>query len=542
MPPAGEGITFFANQMLNLGYDMKFQEVKQQNTALTTEKQVSLATSANNLISDWHSSDYKALVDPDTSEDLGKRTLDNHIGKEKDKINLMRAENPHLANKFDEMAAHQEIVLGNALTQIRRVKLKEYNIAQAQEFIKSESIGVQANPNEKAVDDSINTVHDKINELVSNGSIGADHAMNLRQSYYKDVGEGLIINHPAGADLFFAKYKDQFSPIVLKQFNDQLAKARKKDEVTQALVDLKTRYIDNEEESQYGKGILGALNEIESADFMAKHGEEQTRIIQSSMVTQWRRSEDAYKAGADEITGKLLSKIENGDITKDDILTSGLRTSDQARVISWWNTDIRNKRAEMRMQATEGRERRRELKQAIQEKSEAIAGTIYSSIANGDDVSIEDIYNQIPQGLNPTTARGIAGGLKKLQKDPSIKDAIKVIDTFAKARGFDSDPVKNVVARGNAINDLMTAQKDEGLTGKTLIDRAEQIVIPHKSSWIKGLLNSMFYTGGYLDKIGGNVPQVATPAPVKTVTIDGKEYQDGDFITKDGRRYQVKVK
>jgi len=537
-PTAGEGMMLFGDQMMNIAAQQRAQEVHQENTALMTQKEVDLANSANNMVINWKNSDYGGLIDTETLDDRGKNQTQNFVDQEKDKINAIRTNNPYLADRFDALLAHTEILLNNHYNDIKNVKLKEYNLSQLQSFMNDQSAFVQSNPDEQAVDNSIKNVHGKIDELVSNGTVGADHAMALGQHFYKDVGERLIVTHPAGADLFFAKYKDEFNPVLLKQFNDQLKQVQKRDEVTQTLIDLKTRYIDNNEESAYGKGILGALNEVESSDFMKAHGEEVTRIVQSSMITQWRRQEEAYKAASDEITGKLLVKIENGNVTKDDIFNSGLRTSDQARAFSWWNTKLRSDRGEMRASLAEGRAARMEQKQLTQEKSEAIAGSIYTKLANGDDVSVQDIYDQIPSGLLPTTARGIAGDLTKLQKDPAMKDAIKVIDAFAKARGFDSDATKNLVGRGNAINDLMTAQKEEKLTGKALIDRAEQIVTPMKSNWLKNVLNSMFYTGGYLDRIGGELKSPSPPVIIRTATNPKTGEKVG--LTEEGKWIPVK--
>jgi hypothetical protein len=333
---------------------------------------------------------------------------------------------------------------------------------------------------------------------------------------------------------------DEYKLHALNRIDTATKAIRENNIITQEIVGLKTKYA-AQFPAEPEKAASAAIQEAESPEFIKRVGADKQRVIVSSLTTEWKRLDDAYRIKADEITGKLLQKLDERALTNDDIMNSGLRAADQARIISWRRTEERTDRAEARAARSERREALRDLRIEKAEKNEQIQGELYAKIANGEDVSTQDIYDQIPNGLLPTAARGLASDLQKIQKDPALKEGIKVIDAFAKHNGFDTDKDKNATARGKAITDLREIVTSQGLKGKAIIDAANEIIGPKKESWLKGVIDQLFYTPSYLNKLteGLYSPQPGTGQTfIRTATNPKTGEKIG--LTEDGKWIPIK--
>jgi len=302
------------------------------------------------------------------------------------------------------------------------------------------------------------------------------------------------------------------------------AQAQKEAAITNAIVDVKERYQDPTYESAYGKGVIGAIKEVESAEFIKVHGEAQQRVILSSLTNEYRRQEEEYRNYADETMGSLLTKIGNGGVTYKDIEDSGLRPSDRAKVMVWQRNEDREARRELMAMRSENRQAASEYNRARKEKSDEIAGSIYGQIITGKVQTAADVYGLVEKGLSPAAARGLVGDLQKIQKDPATKDAYKMIDDFAKISSKDQASKDALVGKLNV--ELRTAIATEGLQGQKIIDRAQQMTAVKKVDRL----------GAVLDFFSGKKSVAAAPT---ATTNTPKGYSIGDVVTgRDGGKYK----
>jgi len=310
--------------------------------------------------------------------------------------------------------------------------------------------------------------------------------------------------------------------------------------ITASLVDLKTRYMETPGyKSEYGEGITGAINEVESAKYLKENGEDKQRVVLSSLIQQQARRDREYKDYSDKKVGTASVKIYNKEtLSSGDI--EGLEPPELALIEKIKDYQTRQDRADVRFNESEKRaiesekragrvekrNQRYEEKIATQDRSSEIAGEIRAKILSNQAIDItNDIYKKVgdgkDQGLLIQDANQLNSMLSKVQKDPKYKLGTDVINMALKF-----DPVK----KGQMLLDFYEKVNAEQATGKRIIDIANEMVNPVKESqikkWILGLYDS--WTG---DKV-----------PEKTVTIDGKQYKDGDIVTKDGKSFRVKVK
>jgi hypothetical protein len=187
---------------------------------------------------------------------------------------------------------------------------------------------------------------------------------------------------------------------------------------------------------------------------------------------------------------------------------------------------------EKRAASAERRAKRYEEKIIEQEKSSAIAADIRAKILNNEPIDITtDIYGKVKKdGLIMSDANQLNGMLSKVQKDPKYTLGADVI----KKGVFDA------AQRGRMLLDFYAKVNEEQATGKRVIEIAEELVNPVKENHIKALLM----------RIGGNMMKgdyysitgrLYSTTKSKTVTIDGKEYSDGDIYVKNGKKSIVRV-
>ena len=127
MPTAGEGMMLFADQMMKVAAEQKAKEVHQEDTALTTQKEVDLANSAHELTIGFKNSKYENMVDPETLEDNGQSAIKQWNDQQKAGIEELRSQKPYLADHFDELRTRTLIHLTQNYADIKNEKLKEFN-------------------------------------------------------------------------------------------------------------------------------------------------------------------------------------------------------------------------------------------------------------------------------------------------------------------------------------------------------------------------------------------------------------------------------
>jgi hypothetical protein len=300
---------------------------------------------------------------------------------------------------------------------------------------------------------------------------------------------------------------------------------------------------------------------ISSPDAIKKYGitiETKDKVL-ASIERDRVVTERAYEAFAKEKVGELSNKIyKNLDVTDSEM--EGLRGPDKATVERIRDYQIRQNRAELREKAAEARRERAEDRQrrlderiAKQDKSAAIAGEILAKINENEPIDVrKDIYARIPDGLMWDDVTRLTSAMSKVQKDPRYILGFEVLKNAKRDRIIDAATYGKL-----QLEFRETVARDE-LHGNEIIDLAERLINPQKENAIKAWLNNLFSSMPSdtqptdfteLNMIGPPTQESAESAPVKsaetvvkTVTIDGKEYKDGDEIVKDGKRYRVRVR
>jgi DNA-binding transcriptional ArsR family regulator len=272
------------------------------------------------------------------------------------------------------------------------------------------------------------------------------------------------------------------------------------------------------------KGDIDAIiKEVESPEFLEKHGKKIQQDIRADVTSRAVIQERQYKQYAEQKVGAAAVKIYKGKkITLDD--TKGLRPSELADIEKIQDYQIRQNRAEYRFANQEAR-------LLAVEKSNRIAGEIQAKILNGDEIDRLEIYKQVPNGLDIIQANTLVAMADKVNGDPKYKDGMALIKTAFKNGVIKADDYK-------ATTDKFKQMVDAAGADANAVKIANDLINPKKpnaiAEWLDG---AMRYMGeNYNAKFNKDMPQV------KTITIDGKKYKDGDIIKKDGKSYRVRVK
>jgi len=290
---------------------------------------------------------------------------------------------------------------------------------------------------------------------------------------------------------------------------------------TDTLIKLKNEFPD----------IQKRIEHLESPEFVKSLGTEGAEIsntLMSYTLREWKTQEDAYKTFADNKVGELSEKIYNHKPYTPEEL-AGLRPTERALVERLNDYQIRQDRAELQAQRAEKAAERAEGRYALQEarirkqeKSDAIEGEITAKIINGEPLDIKaDIYGKIPDGLSAASANRLVGMIGKVQKDPSYKLGLDVIN---KAVGLDA------ATRGRLIIDFKTQVDEEKATGKRIIEIAETLTTPKKTKtvgeWLNGIWKSEIFKGSYLgpntaeSKTGPSQADLEFTAKKHGITVD----------------------
>jgi hypothetical protein len=127
---------------------------------------------------------------------------------------------------------------------------------------------------------------------------------------------------------------------------------------------------------------------------------------------------------------------------------------------------------------------RQEARVAKQEKSDVIYGQILSDIVTGKEVNPLKIISRQAEGLTAADSNKLIEDLTKIQNNPDLKSAYKLIDDkYSRV-----DPVKASVLK----KDIYLANVQGGVTGTALIEQAKTAIDAGKKNVVGDLLNNVW--------------------------------------------------
>lgn len=264
------------------------------------------------------------------------------------------------------------------------------------------------------------------------------------------------------------------------------------------------------------------LKEVESAGFLKQHSKQTQHAIRADIIARGAIQEQQYNKFAVQVVGNASIKILNNQkLTIDD--TNGLRPQELA-------TLEKIKDYQTRQNKVEASNRKTEARLAAAEKSSTISADIQMKILNNDYMDRLDIYNEVPKGLNIEEANRLVAMHEKILNDPKYKPGLDLIK-----KAFKNNIVKPVDQK--ALMDNYYKQVNAAGQAANPADIAQKLIKPETQSWISKALD-------YVSDPAKNFPILSDQkTKVKTVTIDGRVYKDGDLITnKDGSKGIVRVK
>uniref|UniRef100_A0A6M3KGA0 Uncharacterized protein n=1 Tax=viral metagenome TaxID=1070528 RepID=A0A6M3KGA0_9ZZZZ len=369
------------------------------------------------------------------------------------------------------------------------------------------------------------------------------------ESAIKNVENAINVNFPGNDNLkLYYRSKLEEEGVIQKR----------KDDITNAIVDLKIKHAGD---------LVEALAEAESPEFIKKYGEEKQRIVVASLASAWRRSEDAYTVASNEIKGKALQKImKDMPVTDEDV--QGLRPADVAVVWSWQKsrtTELRQEarweqqqkqieaqekravRAEERYEWAQRRQKLLDEKETAKSRSTEIMEDIVTRLSGGEEFGPFKLMEYTKTGLSTADKNKVEGYIKDIENQPAFKDGLKLINDFARNKGFSRNKNENSQAQVAVITQLRKEIYSGKLQGAEIPKRAEQILEPYKVSFISKFFNNIFSSPDIPEDVQERMDrfergELLTGGGENTVIIDGKAYKDGDIITKNGKQFRVKVK
>jgi hypothetical protein len=225
--------------------------------------------------------------------------------------------------------------------------------------------------------------------------------------------------------------------------------------------------------------------------------------IEDTKEKQEHESGNISKDIMDKIkSGKLGEALHALDQNRDKMTKSDYEVMSNA---------ITSEKKYLRM---ERREVDRDAREKRRDKGDEIFGTLMTALMSGKKLnSVHDIYSQVPKGLSAEHANMLAA-INDGKKDADFKLGTDVInDAF-------NNKILDATQRGKAMIDLQARQAKENLSGKALIDAANEIVHPHVEHWYNNLL----------DKVAGQGTKENQPAPIKSKSgKDMWKWPDGSF-------------
>lgn len=168
--------------------------------------------------------------------------------------------------------------------------------------------------------------------VVENDNIRADLARQIL-----DVEQGVKTTEQA-IELHALSFKNNNGREDLFYFNTiqiekAAAAASKQRTITKELIDLTERYLETPGyKSDYGEGLDGAINEVESSGFLKEHGAEKQKAVLASLVRAQTQFEKEQKMFSDKWKQENVPKLRQVTLTYEDIEKSPL-TGDEK--IQW---------------------------------------------------------------------------------------------------------------------------------------------------------------------------------------------------------------
>ena len=360
------------------------------------------------------------------------------------------------------------------------------------------------------------------NDFVKSNLLNPVHANLLVENEKKNVQEGYLLNlgksnNPIdiqkAIDLAESKSSTDTDNIDPKSLAQMAGEFRSHLEVVK-------NKVDNETAMNTALGLMKnhhgdpslALTELDSNTDMQKamgaNTYQKTRQLLRDHIEDTKEQQE-HESG--NISKDIMDKVKSGK------LGEALHALDQNRDkmtksdYEVMSNAITSEKKYLRM---ERREVDRDAREKRRDKGDEIFGTLMTDLMSGKKLnSVHDIYSQVPKGLSAEHANMLAA-INDGKKDADFKLGTDVInDAF-------NNKILDATQRGKAMIDLQARQAKENLSGKALIDAANEIVHPHVEHWYNNLL----------DKVAGQGTKENQPAPIKSKSgKDMWKWPDGSF-------------
>jgi hypothetical protein len=333
----------------------------------------------------------------------------------------------------------------------------------------------------------------KSQDFVKSNLLNPEIVNRRLQAREKNVQEGWVLNltrsqNPLdiqhGIDVLNAKEStdtDKIDPekksILSGQAEDRLEKVKNKVDNETAMNTALGLMKDNHSDPSLALAALNADTEMQKA--MGANTYQKTRQLLNDHIEDTKRQQE-------EVSGKISKDIM--DNIKGEKLGNAQQMLDQNRdKMTKGDYEVMSNAitSEKKYIRSEGREIARDARDKRREKGDEIFGSLMTKMMNGEKFnSVKDIYSQVPKGLSSEHANLLAS-INDGKKDADFKLGTDVInDAF-------NNKILDAGARGKALIDLQARQAKENLTGKALIDAANEIVHPHVEHWYSNLLDKI---------------------------------------------------
>jgi hypothetical protein len=184
---------------------------------------------------------------------------------------------------------------------------------------------------------------------------------------------------------------DDYKLADLARINHAAQVVREKGKVGAVISDLTKRYVEGGETTKYGSGLVGALNEIESSEFLDKYGKEVQDHAVSSFARKIQIDDAQYKITSRPIKDDFSKKLIDGGLSKTEIKVSSLRPEDKEHYYGLVDAKQRADRQEARINAQENRILKAEEKARIAEAKNRVIIDTENYIRTGDIQDEKDI-------------------------------------------------------------------------------------------------------------------------------------------------------
>lgn len=306
------------------------------------------------------------------------------------------------------------------------------------------------------------------------------------------------------------------NPLKRNELIKTLEHASIKQKTTDLLVDLETR---NANPKDPVDGLVKALNEAESTDFLKANGVEVQTAVMANITNKLRRQQQEISIKDNNLASTLNKRMVENTLTYDEIVNSGLSSAGQGVMFRNLRAYTNEQRSLAKQERSLNIAERQEQRIAKQEKSNEIYGQLLARIVSGEEVNPVQIIAQQQEGLLPADSNKLISDIEKIRNNPDLKAAYKVIDDkFLKV-----DPVKASQMK----KDIYAANIQAGVTGTALIERANTAVKAGKENKVKEFIMNVFGASKEKPQASGiAVGTTATnPKTKQTVTWDGTAWK-----------------